>query len=490
MGKDLKFANALTQAWMVQDHASARMLLLTLLGLLLSFVIWASQMELEVVTRGSGSVVPSDEIHVVDNLEGGILAELRVEEGARVRAGQMLLRIDNSSYLAALQQNQKMRASLDVTLQRLRAEVAGDRFQGEGAEQSVLENEQRLFEARRQQHQEKVRAYDQQIVDTELEMMENAVTIVRLQAEVKGEKLTFSHELRHRALEIVQWEKRFYDVRHKHRKGEAKRLGLLLKTLQREYRVNAQLEKAGAASEISLLKLRRHILETEGRLAKLQDDFVHQASMELKERREKQIALSKTLAGFKSARIDHHKQRLAEIAEALRQTQSERIVLTEKQRALQDKVDRSTVHAPMHGIVNKVAVKHQGAVIEPGQEIMEITPASKVLQVEVAIAPQDIAFIRPKQKAVVKVTAYDFAIYGGLDGEVDFISPDTHENDKGEAFYKVRIRTSRNHLGDNPDNVIMPGMHVGVDLIQGKRSLLHYILKPLRRMSEEALREL
>jgi membrane fusion protein, adhesin transport system len=492
MSGDMKFASSLTEAWMERDSKSALLLFWTLVTLFIAFFIWASNMELEVVTRGSGSVVPSDSLYVVDNLEGGILAKLKVGEGDVVRNGEMLLKIDNSTYLAALQENKKMQFTLHMTLLRLRAELASQDFivdQDEEYGSSAIKDERRFFIARKQQHQEKRMAFEQQIADTKREVHENSAVLHRLQAEVSKKKLDFPSELGRLAPETVALESRFFASRKKFRDNESRRLRRLLNNLKKEYEANVRLEKAGAASEMEVLKLRRTILETQGRRAKLNEEFQHTASMELKERREKKIALVKTLSGFESALIDHDKQRLSEITESIRGAESELALLREKRRALQDNVDRSTVYSPIDGVVNKIYIKNRGAVIKPGQEIIEIVPSTETLLIEAAIAPQDIAFIRPKQKAVVKVSAYDFAIYGGLDGEVASISPDTHENEEGMPFYKVRVKTNGNQIGDDRENLIIPGMSVEVDLISGKRSLLDYILKPLRRMSTEALRE-
>jgi adhesin transport system membrane fusion protein len=143
----------------------------------------------------------------------------------------------------------------------------------------------------------------------------------------------------------------------------------------------------------------------------------------------------------------------------------------------------------MDGIVNKVHIASVGAVIKSGQEILQIVPSTKSLLIEAAISPADVAFIRPNQDAVVKVTAYDFAIYGGLEGRVVSISPDTHTTEDGNAFYKVQVRTEHNYIGNNKDNLIIPGMAVEMDLISSQRNLLSYLLKPLNRVQQKALTE-
>lgn len=492
MSKDIEFASSLTQAWMDKDSKAAQWLLFTLVCLFFAFIVWAAYLELDVLTRGTGSVVPSKSIYVVDNLEGGILAELNVEEGGLVTKGQQLLKIDNSSYLAALQENTKMQSDLSLTLLRLRAEFSGEAltFADEhGYTVAALASEKGFYQARLQQHYEKRLGYEQQIADSKRELNETRATIARLSAEAGGSVLVFPDELSAVASESIALEQRFYRMRKQRVNDETRRLREALAILRTEYDTNLELEKAGAASKMEVLEIKREMLDTQSRLASLREDFLQQASQELKDRREREIALTKTLSGLESSLVDLDKQRLSDITEEIRTAESELALLQEKQHSLQDKVNRSVVNAPMDGVVNKVHVRNRGAVIQPGNPIVEIVPSTDSLLIEAQIAPQDIAFIRPKQKAIVKVTAYDFAIYGGLDGEVVFISPDTHEDEKGNQFYKVQVKTQKSYIGANTENLIIPGMSVEVDLIAGKRSLLHYLLKPLRRMSEQALRE-
>jgi adhesin transport system membrane fusion protein len=158
--------------------------------------------------------------------------------------------------------------------------------------------------------------------------------------------------------------------------------------------------------------------------------------------------------------------------------------------ALQDRLDRTTIRAPMKGIIKEIRIPTEGGVVLPGQEIMSVIPIEKNLLIEAQVKPAQIGFIRIGETALVKVTAYDYSIYGGLQGVVKEISADTIKNQQGRSFYLVRIKTDKDYLR-TPENplYIIPGMTASVDIQTGKRTVLDYLLTPLERAKENALRE-
>jgi len=181
--------------------------------------------------------------------------------------------------------------------------------------------------------------------------------------------------------------------------------------------------------------------------------------------------------------------------EDLAKSKADLAVLDENIKSAQDRVARTELKSPVHGIVNKLNVNTIGAVVQPGASLMEIVPLDDSLLVEGRIRPQDIAFIRPDQAAVVKITAYDSSVYGSLKGKVERISADTIAEDKGakeekETFYRVTVRTEINHLGtaENPLPII-PGMIATVEILTGQKTVLDYLIKPARMLRDEALRE-
>jgi adhesin transport system membrane fusion protein len=174
----------------------------------------------------------------------------------------------------------------------------------------------------------------------------------------------------------------------------------------------------------------------------------------------------------------------------LNEVQGELLRAKESYRALQDEVTRTIVRSPIKGIVQKLYIHTVGGVIKPGEDLVEIVPTDDNLWLEVKIKPSDIAFIYPGQKAVVKVSAYDFAIYGSLEGEVVHISADTTKDEKERPWYIVHIKTKKNYLGSEKKPLkIIPGMIVNVDIMTGKKSLMDYILKPILRAKQYTFTE-
>lgn len=306
----------------LQGHDSLARLTLYVVGLCCATLLaWAHYAVLDEVTIGLGKVVPSSPVQVIQNLEGGILAELYVQEGDSVIAGQELLRIDDTRFVSNYREGQASISALQKSLH------------------SVMQ---------------------------ELEM-------------------------------------------------------------------NRPLLEKGAVAEVELLRLRRQASELQG---------------QIDERRASSIAA-------------------------------------------QDRVIRSIVRAPINGIVKRVMVTTTGGIIQPGEKIMEIVPTDERLLVEVKIRPSDIAFVRPGQMAMVKISAYDYSIYGGIKGTVEQISADAIDEDrKDESYYKVLVRTERNFLGESAKQLpIIPGMTATAEVMTGRKSILDYLIKPLLKVQQNALRE-
>ena len=199
-----------------------------------------------------------------------------------------------------------------------------------------------------------------------------------------------------------------------------------------------------------------------------------------------EAALSEAERKLDERRLAHRSQALAELT----QYRSELVALTEALRAQEDRVTRREVRSPVHGIVKHVKVHTIGGVIQPGADLVEIVPLNDQLLVEARVQPSDIAFIRPGQKATVKLTAYDYSIYGGLEAELDHISADSLVTERGEPYYLIRVRTKQNYLGSEDRKLaVMPGMVASVDIVTGDKTVLQYIMKPLLKTTERALRE-
>jgi adhesin transport system membrane fusion protein len=176
-----------------------------------------------------------------------------------------------------------------------------------------------------------------------------------------------------------------------------------------------------------------------------------------------------------------------ESGKELAETMSKLNSVAEGSVGLSDKVSRSVLRSPVKGTVKRLLINTVGGVVQPGKDVVEVVPLEDNLLLEARVQPRDIAFLRPGQKAIVKFTAYDFSIYGGLDGKLEHIGADSVVDEKGNAFYTVRVRTNKSTLGDNLP--VIPGMVAEVDIVTGEKSVLTYLLKPVLRAKARAFSE-
>ncbi|MCJ8168820.1 HlyD family type I secretion periplasmic adaptor subunit [Atopomonas sediminilitoris] len=428
------YANEVDVALEEQAPIAARLLLWTLLALLIGGISWAYFAKLEEITRGEGKAIPSSKIQKIQNLEGGIVAEIFVREGQVVDAGQTLLRLDATRYVSNQYETEGDRMALLATVTRLRAEVNGvdltftDEFD---AFPRIAADELALYQSR--------------------------------QARLQGEVRILEEQKRQKQQELAEFEAKSKQYRSS--------VGLL----QRELNMSAPLVKSGAMSEVEILRLRRSLVDSQGQLdaARLAIPRAQSAIEEIERR-------------IEDSRLSFRTDALRELNEA----RTELSKTTASMSAIDDRVSRTTVTSPVRGIVKQLLVNTIGGVVQPGSDLLEIVPLDDKLLVEAQIRPQDIAFLHPGQNAMVKFTAYDYTIYGGLKAHLEHISADTITDQEGNSFYLIRLRTERNHLGreDNP-LLIIPGMVASVDIITGEKSVLDYLLKPVLKARSEAMRE-
>jgi adhesin transport system membrane fusion protein len=410
------------------------MLWMTILFLVVA-ILWANQAELDEVTKGTGKVIPSRQIQIVQNLEGGIVSELMVREGDIVDPGQILLRIDDTRFSSSFREREVGQAALEARLARLRAEAVGGEFSPptallEGSAQAV-ERERALFASQ--------------------------------QEELAAQVAVFEQQAEQRRQELVALKARLQGLRANQR------------LLQSELDLTKPLVAKGAVSEVEVLRLERKAVEvrTEIDATRLAVPRVESALAEIEGR------IDNVEIAFRN-----------DAREELNRVASELDGMSESTVALEDRVKRTLVRAPVHGTVKRLLVNTVGGVVQPGSDLIEIVPLEDSLLVEAQIRPADIAFLRPGLPAMVKITAYDFLIYGGLEAELEHISADTIVDERGDAFYLIRVRTDKNSLGTPDDPLpIIPGMLAQVDIMTGKKTVLHYLMKPVLRARAEALRE-
>lgn len=416
-----------------RKNTGAKVIIWAILAILVTVTVWASRAEIDEVVTGFGRVIPSSQIQVVQNLEGGIVAEILAQEGDTVESGQILLRIDDTQAAASLRENKLRYATLTAKASRLRAEADDIEQEVDTASDypGVWSRERLLFLARRAELRAKRAIFEQRVVQTEHELAE---------LWAKRDKLQNSYNLANRELELTK-----------------------------------PLIGKGVVSEVEVLRLERQVNDIQGELRVTRSAIprIEAKHAEAKEQ----------LADFALSFRNDARQQLVE-------TMAELARLEEASVALKDRVTRTSVRSPVRGTVKRVFVHTVGGVVKPGMELVEIVPIEDTLLVEAKISPANIAFLHPGQGAVVKFTAYDYFIYGGLQARLEHISPDSIIDREGGSSYLVRVRTNKNYLGGEKEALpIIPGMTTYVDILTGKKTVLSYVMKPLLRAKEGAMRE-
>ena len=411
-------------------------LVLILSGLfVLTAIIWASFATLDEIARAEGKVIPSTQIQVVQNFEGGILTSVKVKPGQSVLAGQTMITLDDTRFASSYREGKLTSNELIARVARLEAEISGEGFTQNslsGQMQGVyFGDEIQLFQARKQALESSLEILKQQKTQLEAALEELRAKEKRLadDAEIKKEQL------------------------------ELTKPGV----------------QTGAVSQVELLRQKAAFRESLGKL------------------KETRLAIPGSIAAVKEAEKKVQERLQQFISEAQAQLN---IAKTELQKAnvsniaLEDRVRRTEVKSPVNGTINQVLVNTIGAVVQPGMPLIEIVPADDTLLIEARIRPADIAFVYPGQQAKVKLTAYDFAIYGGLDSVIELISADSITDQMGGAYFKIQVRTNKNYLGTAETPLpIIPGMMASVDIITGEKTVMDYVLNPLRRARSAALTE-
>jgi adhesin transport system membrane fusion protein len=398
----------------------------------LLLLIWSAFARVDEVTRGDGRVVPSRQLQVLSAFDGGVVSEILVHEGDVVEAGQLLLRVDETRATSGVRENAAQGFALQARGARLRAIGEGTAFKPPTAqspdEQNIVDDERRMYE-------------------TKLHELTTMISISRQQLTQRQEELGEAQARRTAAIRAQELS-------------------------QQELNQTRPLLATGAVSQVEVLRLERDLTKARGDAEQAQSTIGRvQAAIG-----EAQRKIQETELNFRNeARRD------------LSETMGKLNALNEGSVALTDKVDKAQVKSPVRGRVQRLLANTVGGVVQPGKDIVEIVPLDDTLVLEARVQPRDIAFIVPGQSAVVKFSAYDFSIYGGLDAKVENISPDTVVDEKGNAFYIVRVRTNKPNFGDKYP--VIPGMTAEVDILTGHKTVLSYLLKPVLKAKAYALRE-
>ncbi len=415
-----------------QEPLRARFLLYVTALVLGLLVFWASRAELDVVTRGTATVVPSRQVQVVQSLDGGIVSEILVREGQVVEPGELLVRIDATRVVSTLREQRAQYLALLAKTARLAAIAEGKPFVippevvDEAPDTAAAET--RLHASSTRELDSAIGVYDQQLAQRRQEL--NEAVSFKEQSERNFELA---------AQELAQTE---------------------------------PLVASGAVSQVEILRLKRDV-------SKLRGDTEQSTAQVTRAR----AAIAEARRKREQVELDFRNDTRKELAEANAELSS----LFEGSVGLQDKVKQTEVRSPVRGTIKRLLINTQGGVVLPGREIIEIVPLDDTLLLEARITPRDIGFLRPGQEATVKFSAYDFLVFGGLDAVVESIGADTITDEEGNPFYLVRVRTHESSLGDNLP--IIPGMLAEVDILTGRKTVLDYLLKPVLRARQRAMTE-
>ena len=395
----------------------------------LIFLIWASIAQVDEVTSGDGKVIPSSKMQVITAADAATVSEILVRSGQRVSRDQMLVRLDSPDNESQLGQIEAETESLKARSSRLTEEGLGTSVGCAGGD---CAGEQALSQARRSALSSKVAA-------------------MRASAD----------QARRSAGEAA---------------ATASSLGRSLELAQNQLRMLEPLAAKNIVPQTDLLNARREVIDLQGRIAAARE----QQGRAMAAVREADAQASQASFEFQQQALDERSQVNAKIA-----------VNEQSLRGAQGKFDRTGIRSPVDGVINDVQVTTIGSFVQPGQKIMEVVPMGDKLLVETRVRPSDIAFIKVGDRALVRVTAYDFSTYGGLDGRVVQVSADSiYDEKEKEAYFTVIVETDRAYLSAGGRRLpITPGMMTNTQIITGRKSVLSYLLKPVLKARSEALRE-
>ncbi len=433
--KETDFMSELDAATALKPATPAILMLFTIIALIIFFIVWAGISKVEERTRGQGQVVPTSEVQYVQSLEGGILAELLVNEGDLVQKGDPLLKISDVQFSSEGRGTEARFLGLSMKKSRLQAEAEGKAFnlpnkmKAENPEMAA--NERALYLSRQQELKNAYQILDDRIAKANADLAETRAQVNRL--------------------------------------SESKRL------LNKELSMTRDMVAKRAVPQIEQIRLERELADIGGQI---------NAAVQ------KQKSLAAEAQVTKTERQAQDDKFRSQALSELNKVETDIAALEGDLTSISDRVDRAELRAPVTGIVNNISVKTIGGVIEPAQRLVEIVPVDDELKIIAKIAPADIAFIHNGQPAKVKITAYDPQKYGSLNGRLVRIGANSVNGREGEVFFEVEIKTDKNHLG-TPDNPlpITPGMVADIEIITGKRSILEYLLKPVLRARDNAFTE-
>ena len=410
-----------------------------LLGIILLFLVvavtWAATAKLDHVIRGAGEVVTAAQTQRIQSLEGGILRRLHVKEGDLVQAGTLLAELDPTQSEASFGQMRQQQLSLQARLIRLQAEHEGQRLDFPSVitaqAANVVSAEYAAFRERREVH-----GIEASVLREQVAQQQNALADAQAEADVAARQLAL---------------------------------------VEREYAVTRRLVERQLEAELSLLSAERELNDAMARVDKA--NFA--------------IESTRSALAEAQARLSQHDATFVrDVGLEIADTQGRLSEVREQLRGLEDRLARTDLKSPMTAIVNTIHIRTTGGVVQPGEPLIELTPANVPVQVQAEIPPKDIAFMEIGQPVNIKLTAYDFSRFGGLEGQIVFVGSDALERQDGTKYFEIRAETENPWLESEGERYpISPGMAANMDIMISKRTVLAYLMEPVFRLKDRAFRE-
>ncbi|WP_257275921.1 MULTISPECIES: HlyD family type I secretion periplasmic adaptor subunit [unclassified Endozoicomonas] len=424
---DLDFITDASQGELMRTPSAARVTLWILFAMVLFLLLWAYFANINEIVRGQGKAIPISRTQVIQNLEGGTIKAIHVREGQSVMQGELLMELDPTVASGSLTQSVVETSSLLAEETRLAAEVAGTR--PEFAPEQV--------------------ATHNTFIDTQLKLYKVRQDELHMQLDNIYLKTSKARQ------ELVSAQQQAEDQQRQ------------VDLIRQQLKMNEPLLKMGAVSESAVIDIKQRLSQAQSEVNKTNNQ-IPKLKAEIQRLKKEE---GSTLSGFR-----------AEAQEQLSEVRTRLGIARGKKTVNEASVQNTELHSPVDGVIQKLYVTTIGGVAKPGAELIDIVPVDDELMVEVKVKPKDIGFVQHGQHAKVKISAFDFAVYGGLDGRVQTISADSITDQHGNSYYIVKVRVEKAYFGEGNSHLnIIPGMQATVDISVAERSVLQYIMKPLLR---------
>ena len=432
--QDFAFISQKSTALLLSSPKGARKLILIIFVFFIFAIYWAANAQVDEITKGDGKVISSKQLQKLQSLEGGIISDVLISSGDRISKDDVLLVIDDTKFKSNLEEIRKKLLILEVQKQSLSSELKDEPLVFSADlinEIPVIAQQEMDFFATREKEKESI-------------------------------ELTYKNR-------IEKLDNNFAEF-----SGKADNLRKNLKLAEEELEIYKSLQSKDLVSKVELIALEKELNNIEGQLFEA-------------EIKAQQIETLKTEA--LNERDSSNLSMRNKAQEKLNSTLAEIEILEQSEVVALDRVDRTLIRSPVNGIVQRVLANTISSVIQPGEDLIEIVPIDDALLIEAKIRPVDIGFLSPGQDVVVKFSAYDYAIYGGLKGNLEYISADTVV-DRDESYYLIKVRTDVNYIELEKERLeIIPGMTASVNIITGKKTVLDYLLKPVLRAKHNSMHE-